>query len=71
MSEFLDKLSPGDVPGVIAIISTFVVALGWIVVSNWRKVRIAEQNAALKQDMIQRGMSVDDIERVLRARTRA
>ena len=35
----------------------------------WQKVRRAEQEAALKQDMLQRGLSVEDIERVLRART--
>jgi len=34
----------------------------------WQKVRRAEQEAALKQDMLQRGLSVEDIERVLRAR---
>jgi hypothetical protein len=33
----------------------------------WQKVRRAEQEAALKQDMLQRGLSVDEIERVLRA----
>lgn len=33
----------------------------------WQKVRRAEQEAALKQDMLQRGLSVEEIERVLRA----
>lgn len=33
----------------------------------WQKVRRAEQEAALKQDMLQRGLSIEEIERVLRA----
>jgi hypothetical protein len=44
--------------------------LGWVVteaVANWRKVKVSEQAAVLKQNMIERGMSADDIERVLRA----
>jgi hypothetical protein len=47
---------------------------GWVIVAvvrsftcNWRKVREAEQTAALKQSMIERGMSAEDIERVLNA----
>jgi hypothetical protein len=44
--------------------------LGWIVTDvakNWRRVRVSEQQAALKQSMIERGMSADEIERVLNA----
>ena len=37
------------------------------IASNWRKVREAEQEAALKQSMIEKGMSADDIVRVLKA----
>jgi hypothetical protein len=47
---------------------------GWVIVAvvraftdNWRKVREAEQVAALKQSMVEKGMSADDIERVLKA----
>ena len=47
---------------------------GWVMVAivrsftdNWRKVREAEQTAALKQSMVDNGMSVDEIERVLKA----
>jgi hypothetical protein len=44
--------------------------IGWIVTelaSNWRKARTHEQLIALKQSMVQRGMSADEIERVLQA----
>ena len=40
---------------------------GWVIVAvvrsftdNWRKVREAEQAAALKQSMVEKGMSADD-----------
>jgi hypothetical protein len=45
-------------------------SLGWMVTEvakNWRKVRVSEQLAALKQTMIDRGMTADEIERVLKA----
>ena len=34
---------------------------------TWRQSRADQNNAALKQSMIDRGMSADEIERVLRA----
>jgi hypothetical protein len=47
---------------------------GWVIVAvvrsftdSWRKVREAEQAAALKQSMVEKGMSAADIERVLKA----
>jgi hypothetical protein len=44
--------------------------LGWIITSimhSWQKVRVSEHLAALKQSMIERGMSAQDIERVIKA----
>jgi hypothetical protein len=44
--------------------------VGWIVYEiarNWQKVRVSEHLAALKQSMIERGMSADEIERVINA----
>ena len=44
--------------------------VGWIITElagNWRKVRMSEHVNALKQSMIERGMSADEIERVLNA----
>jgi hypothetical protein len=45
---------------------------GWIIpvvvtsiAKNWRKVRESEHLAALKQSMIERGMSVEEMERVI------
>lgn len=60
-----------NMPAILCI--TFIFG-GWVMVAivrsftdNWRKVREAEQTAALKQSMVDKGMSVDEIERVLKA----
>jgi hypothetical protein len=49
--------------GVLFIIGVTIFAV--VAVCQWRKVRIAEMDATLKQQMIDRGMSVDEIVRVL------
>lgn len=48
--------------------------VGWIltdivqkVMVNWRKARESEQLAALKQSLVDRNLSVDDIERIVNA----
>jgi hypothetical protein len=60
-----------EVWGCIAIM---VMAGGWIIpvtagaiAKNWRRARESEHLAVLKQSMIERGMSVEEIERVLNA----
>ena len=60
--------------GLVAVIGAFAVPLlgilGWIIttwMANWRKVRVSEHLAALKQTMIERGMSADEMERVINA----
>lgn len=37
------------------------------VATNWRQARVAEENAHLKRQMIERGYSADEIVRVLEA----
>jgi hypothetical protein len=44
-----------------------LVGLVAILAHQWRAVRRAEMEAALKQDMLKRGLSAEEIERVLRA----
>jgi hypothetical protein len=60
-----------SVPGIVTVTLIFG---GWIIVAvvsritkTWRMVQESEHAAALKQSMIERGMSADEIERVLRA----
>lgn len=69
MREFLESL-----PGILFI--TFIFG-GWVITgvvgsitTNWRKTREAEQLAALKHSLVERGMSADDIVRVLNAGVR-
>ena len=69
MREFLESL-----PGILFI--TFIFG-GWVItgvvssiMTNWRKTREAEQIAALKQSLVERGMSADDVVRVLNAGVR-
>jgi hypothetical protein len=57
-----------------AILFTTFIFGGWVIVAvvrsftdSWRKVRETEQAAALKQSMVEKGMSASDIERVLKA----
>ncbi len=47
---------------------------GWVITAvvstiatNWRKARESEHLAVLKQNMIDRGMSAEEIERIVRA----
>lgn len=65
-ADFFEHLSS-------ALFVTFIFG-GWVITSvvssiakNWRKVHESEHQAALKQSMVDKGMSVEDIERVLRA----
>jgi hypothetical protein len=55
-------------------ITLMVIAGGWIIpvtaaaiAKNWRRARESEHLAVLKQSMIERGMSVEEMERVLNA----
>lgn len=51
-------------------ITAIVLGILWLivytVVEEWRKVRVAEQNAVLKKEMLERGFSADEIVRVIR-----
>ncbi len=70
MSELFLKHPQALVP-TVAIVCTALVVLGSVIVTQWRKVRQLDTEAALKQDMLNRGMSVEDVERVLRASSEA
>jgi hypothetical protein len=67
MHEIVKFWNAGEFIGLVAVGGTVAVFLTWIVGHHWRRVRLTEAELAVKQDMIQRGMSVSEIERVLRA----
>jgi hypothetical protein len=50
---------------IIAILSTGLVFLVWIMASYWHGARRLELEIALKKDMLTRGLSAGDIERIL------
>jgi len=52
----------------IPIVGAVIIAITAILAGTYRKMQRDDMNATLKMEMIQRGMSADEIERVLRAR---
>ena len=70
MTEVLTKFDSGEIIGLVAVVGTFLcgvlgILLGFYV--HWQKHRKAETTAALKQDMLNRGMSAEEIQTVLEA----
>ncbi len=52
----------------VPIIAVFVVAMTAILTAHHRKMQRDDMEATLKMEMVQRGVSADEIERVLAAR---
>lgn len=69
MHEWLMSLGPEIIP-VIALVGGMLVAVVGILASVWHKTRRMELENALKQDMLNRGMSAEEIERVIKASRR-
>src|SRR5437867_2066503 len=67
MEAFFQKLL--DMPLMLLAIAGAIVTAQIVVVAlgNWRQVRLAEIDANLKRNMLDRGMAAADIELVLRA----
>jgi hypothetical protein len=67
MSEFLAKFSGGELIGFVAVVGGLLVAVISVVATQWRKVRVTEMEATLKQQMLDKGMTAAEIEQVMRA----
>ena len=74
MGDFLSRLNGGELIGLcffafLTIAVKISVIVGYLKHSHEsdNKARLAEDEIALKQEMIKRGMSADEIERVLKA----
>jgi len=67
MSDLLSRVPPHDVPAIVFSALAFVAGLVVWLTYQWRLHRRTEIEAALKQDMLNRGMSAEEIERVMRA----
>jgi hypothetical protein len=61
MTEVLSRFDGGELIGLVAVAGGLLVALAGIVAGIWHQSRLI----ALKQDMVSRGMSVDEIQAVL------
>ena len=59
----------GMLVGVIAILGGISVAITKVVSSSRRRMQLDEMDATLKMEMIQRGMSAEEIAQVLKAHT--
>jgi hypothetical protein len=67
MWDVLSKMNGGEVIALVAVIGGLLIAAIAIVAGQWRRVRVAELEAALKQQMLDKGMPVAEIEQVLKA----
>jgi hypothetical protein len=67
VQELLSKMRGDDVALVLFFTLSFLAGMIVWLSLQWRLHRRTELEAALKQDMLNRGMSAEDIERVLRA----
>jgi hypothetical protein len=71
MSDFLSKLESRDIVGLVTILCCLIFALSPIVAICWYKIHKNRTIAALKHDMLDRGMSAEEIKTVLDAGTKA
>jgi hypothetical protein len=64
-------MSENAIIGLASVVCLFGLPVLWGIVyslaNEWRKARVAEQNAVLKREMIERGFTADEIERVIAA----
>ena len=67
MLELLTELNGGELIGLIAVVGAMLVAAIKVIAGSWQRTRCTEIEASLKHDMLERGMSADEIERVLKA----
>jgi hypothetical protein len=65
MAEFLSRLNFGEMMGFIAITGGLLIGFVAVLGGIWSDVRKREIAAGLKHDMLERGMSAEDIRMVL------
>ena len=67
MYELLSRFEPGQLIGLVAVVGSMLCGLSAIVMGIWMEMRKADNAAKLKQFMLERGMSAEDIRTVLDA----
>lgn len=71
MIELLSKFNPGELIAVVAIVGGLICGSLVMIGDYWHRIRKAELAARLKQDMLDRGMSAEEIRTVLEAGTKS
>jgi hypothetical protein len=67
MAELISRFNPGEFIGLVAVAGGMLCGIISIAMGIWHEVRKAEIAAALKRDMLDRGMSAFEIREVLEA----
>ena len=67
MGEYLSKLQFGEMMGFLSVSGSLLIALIAVGGGLWANVRNKEIAAGLKHDMLERGMSAEDIRTVIEA----
>ena len=67
MTELLAKFSPGELIALVAVVGAMSCGITAVIMGIRYALRQAEITTALKQDMLDRGMSPDDIRTVIEA----
>jgi hypothetical protein len=66
-ANFLDGLTGGDKSQVLVLLGAFVALVIVTGIVHWSRVRRAEIETEFKRELLDRGMSIDEIDRLLRA----
>jgi hypothetical protein len=67
MMELLSKFDSGELIGLVAVAGAFLCGVPAVIMGIWLAIRQTEMAAALKQEMLNRGMSAEEIRIVLEA----
>jgi hypothetical protein len=68
MNEIISRFDAEEFVVLVVAVGTVLFFLALVIGNYWRDVRLAELEAKLKQDMLDRGMSADEIKTVLEAK---
>ncbi len=67
MYELLSKMEPGQLIGLVSVVGVYVCGIVAIVMGVGLAIRRVELAAALKKDMLERGMTAEEIRIVMEA----
>jgi hypothetical protein len=70
VGDFFSKFTSSELIALVAVGGGLLLAIISTIVGQWRRVRLAEFDASLKQQMLEKGMSPAEIEQVIKATSR-